>query len=184
MASFSLKKATKASCTRAILLPLRTRGLRLTPSGSDKPAPRRAAHPRLATVTRSRGGFDESTPTQGSATATTPRQALRPPPGHKRSDRGTRQAPTTLCAPPPYPPTTSLFGPSNSRHSPLFAHYFSLNYYKAINKDRKSPSCCPGSASLPPRQLAGFRCIFSHALEQLNFKRTKYIAFDSEACYS
>ena len=69
MASFSLKKAAKASCTRAILLPLRTRGLRLTPSGSGKPAPRRAAHPRLATVTRSRGGFDESTPTQGSATA-------------------------------------------------------------------------------------------------------------------
>ena len=74
MASFSLKKAAKASCTRAILLPLRTRRLRLTPSGSGKPAPRRAAHPRLATVTRSRGGFDESTPTQGSATATSPRR--------------------------------------------------------------------------------------------------------------
>ena len=39
---------------------------------------------------------------------------------------------------PLYPPTTSLFGPSNSRHSPLFAHDFSLNYYKTINKITKA----------------------------------------------
>ncbi len=143
------------------LPPLRPRVL-LAASDFSANVPRRAAHPRRATVAKSRGGLDESTPTQGSAMATTPQRALRPPPpGHKRRDRGPQQAPTTLCAPPPYPPTTSLFGPSNSRHSPLFAYNFSLNYYKAINKDSQSPSCCPGSASLPPRQPAGFRCIFS-----------------------
>ncbi len=124
-------------------------GLRLPASASL----RRDGPPtqELATVARSRGGFDESTPTQGSAMATSPRQALRPPPGHKRSDLGPQQAPATLCAPPPYPPTSSLFGSSNSRHSPLFALNFPFNYYKAINKDSQSPSCCPGSASLPPR---------------------------------
>ena len=75
----------------------------------------------LATVTRSRGGFDESTPTQGSAMATSPRQALRPPPpGHKRSERAPRQAlrrrtrsgvyprPRSTLPHPPYHPATSL----------------------------------------------------------------------------
>ena len=118
----------------------------------------------LATVTMSRGGFDESTPTQGSAMAPTPQRALRsPPPGHKRSDRGLRcatQSPRTRSGgysrtrPPSY-------CPSNFPLTFLFAHNFSFNYYKTINKDIQSPSCCPSSASLPPRQLAGFRCVFS-----------------------
>ena len=77
------------------------------------------AQPRLEA--KGRGGFDESTPTQGSATATTPRRALRPPPpGHKRSERGPRQAlrrrtrsrgpPAPRYPPPrpPYHPATSL----------------------------------------------------------------------------
>ena len=70
-----------------------TRGLRLTPSGSGKPAPRRAAHPGLATEARSRGGSDESTPTQGSATATTPRRALR----RRRPRSGVYPRPASRC---------------------------------------------------------------------------------------
>ena len=124
-----------------------TRRLRLTPSGSGKPAPRRAAHPRLATVAKSRGSFDESTPTQGSATATTPRRALRPAavPAPGLSPPPRHPPPPTLHSaapvlPPRLPhkllPPSSC--PSNKFASSLFAHDFSFNYYKTINIFRNS----------------------------------------------
>ncbi len=137
---------------------LRTRGLRLAPSGFGKPAPRRAAHPGTCDRGKEPGGFDESTPTQGPATATSPRRALRPAavpaPGAIPASRYTLPHP-------PYHPTTSLFGPSNSRHSPLFAHDFSFNYYKTITKQSKRTIShgISESATPPSRRGSGaFMC--------------------------
>ncbi len=140
----SFGRASLHSCARGGF------GLRLPASASL----RRDGPPtqRLATVTRSRGGFDESTPTQGSAMATSPRRALRPPPpSHKRSDRGPRQAlrrrqyapgaatpPPLLSDAPSLPSHHLSFGPSNFPLSSLFAHDFSFNYYNAINKITKA----------------------------------------------
>ena len=123
MASFSLKKAAKASCMRAILPPLHTRGKQIFPSSASLrrgrrgcvklPPPRplvapawqaRRAAASATTVAKSRGGFDEYTPTQGSAMATScgeptlspqlPLRGLSPPPLH--------------AVPPPYHPATLL----------------------------------------------------------------------------
>jgi|GEM_PF-6682614 len=92
----------------------------------------------------------------------TPRRALRPPPpGHKRSDRGTRQALRRRYAPGARPPHVTLrrprftpplpsyrsayptnrspiYCPSNFPQSSLFAYNFSLNYYNTINKITKA----------------------------------------------
>ena len=91
-----------------------------------------------------RGGFDESTPTQGSAMAPTcgelcdpppyPLRGLSPPPSAAHASLR-RSHPTA----PPTPQTASLSScPSNKFASPLFAHIFSLNYYKTINKITKA----------------------------------------------
>ncbi len=129
-----------------------------------------------ATATNGRSGL-VSQPRE--ATATSPRRALRPTasrPQAKRAWPTASPTPPPICSggppaprhPPPHlpyhpaPPKIApiICCPSNSRHSPLFAQYFSFNYYKTISKDVQSPSCCPGSANLPPRQPAGFRGIF------------------------
>ena len=76
--------------------------------------------------------------------------------------RGRLLPPPLLSDAPSLPSHHLSFSPSNSRFSSLFAHNFSFNYYKMINKKNvQSPSCCPGAASLPPRQQAGFRFIIA-----------------------
>ena len=87
-------------------------------------------------MTRSRGGFDESTPTQGSATAPTCGEPTQPP-SYPLPLRGL-SPPPLHSAPPSLPSRHLSFGPSNSRFSSLFAHNFSLNYYKTINKITKA----------------------------------------------
>ena len=81
------------------------------------PPPRRLAAPAwqarraAAIVARSRGGFDESTPTQGSATATSPRRALRPAASRPQAKRAWPTASPT-------PPPICSRGPSAPRYPP------------------------------------------------------------------
>ena len=61
-------------------------------------------------------------------------QDLRPPPpGHKRSKRGPRQAPHYPPRAPSLPSYHLSFGPSNFRQASLLTHKFSFNYYKTVN---------------------------------------------------
>ncbi len=149
MASFSLKKATKASCTRAILPPLHTRGKQIFPSSASPrrdlrgcvkfPPPRpmvapawrasqakRRLPPRGEPCDRRRPATSEATVAHGKpyAAANMLRGRLLPPP--------------LLSDAPSLPSHHLSFGPSNSRFSSLFAHNFSLNYYKTINKITKA----------------------------------------------
>ena len=80
----------------------------------------------LATVTRSRGGFDESTPTQGSATAPTCGELCDPPPSSLRG----LSPPTLHSAAPVLPPRLPhklrppSSCPSNKFASPLLPMIF------------------------------------------------------------